>query len=89
MKSKPSTDLKTDCFPCAEEAGRFDSAALAAWLATVSLVLIVIRAALSLGAWREHKKKNGAVRAQITTLSAFGVESVSSETARSKRLANY
>jgi hypothetical protein len=45
-----------------------DSAPLAAWLTMVVLVLIVICAALCLGAWREHKKKSEAVRAQITTM---------------------
>lgn len=65
MNSKPSTDLTTDCCPCAEKAGKFDIASLAPWLVTVALVLIVICAALSLGAWREHKKKS----ARITTLS--------------------
>jgi hypothetical protein len=73
MNSKPSTDLMTDCFPCdrtviAEEARKFDNAALAAWFTTVVLVLIVICAALSLGAWREHTKKSEAVGVQMTTI---------------------
>jgi multisubunit Na+/H+ antiporter MnhB subunit len=71
MNSKRNTDLITDYFPrdrnlSAEEAGKFDNAALADWLTTVVLVLIVISAALSLGARREHEKKGEAVGVQTT-----------------------
>ena len=45
-----------------------DSASLATWLATLALVLIVILAALSLAAWREHKKNSETVGAQMTTI---------------------
>ncbi len=56
----------------AEEAGRICTAPLAAWLATVVLVLIVIGVALSVAAWREHKKRATAAGAEIATLSAPG-----------------
>jgi hypothetical protein len=73
MNSKPSTDAFIDCFSCdstvtTEQTGNFGNAALGAWLTTVVLVLIVICAALSLGAWREHKKKSETVGVQMTTI---------------------
>jgi hypothetical protein len=79
MHSKPDPDSDPEAYALpsnrtltAEEAGRFFNAPLASWLATVLLVLIVIGVALSLAAWREHKKRATAAGAEITTLSTPG-----------------
>jgi hypothetical protein len=76
MKPTLSSDLNANVLPrnrtlTAEEAGKLDSAPLAAWLTTVVLVLIVICAALWLGVWRERKKHSEAVGAQIMTLDYY------------------
>ena len=77
MESKSGNDPEAYVLPrirklTAEEVRKFRSAPLATWLATVALVLIVIGVALSLAAWRDHKKKTEAVGAQITALSTLG-----------------
>lgn len=71
MASKSGSDPEAYVLPrirklTAEEARRLHRAPLATWLVTVALVLIVIGVALSLAAWRDHKKKTEVVRAQIT-----------------------
>jgi hypothetical protein len=73
MNSKASTDLSIDCFSCdrpvtTEQTGNLGNAALGAWLTTVVLVLIVICVAITLGAWREHKRKSETVGVQMTTI---------------------
>jgi hypothetical protein len=75
MLSKPDSDPEAYVFSSdqtltAGQAGRFCTAPVATWLATVVLVLIVIGVALSVAAWREHKKKSTAAGAEILTSSA-------------------
>jgi len=47
---------------------KFYGTPLAAWLTTVALVLIVIGVALTLAAWKSHKKKTQADVTQIMTV---------------------
>lgn len=84
MESKCSNDWEACVYRgrklTAQQARRLRSASLAIWLATVALVFLVISAALSLSAWREHIKKVPVA----PTISRIGLEDAEWRVAQSE-----